>query len=118
MDRVSGLRVKLTAVYRRLICMKCHFLLLVVAILPAVSLRGAEPLKDKIANLVSPVTAERRAGEAWLAEEGAAVISGLIEQVEQGEPKHQTEAIEALLLLVSPWQRGIETGNRHHGQIQ
>jgi len=49
---------------------------------------------------------------------GAQVIDELVEQVEQGEPKRQVEAIEALLLLVSPWQRGIETGKRHHGQIE
>jgi len=83
-----------------------------------VPLRGAEPLKDNIAKLVSPVTAEARAGEAWLAKQGAEVIAELIEQVEQGEPKRPAEAIESLLLLVSPWQRGIERGKRHHGQIE
>jgi len=98
--------------------MKTHFLLFVVSVLLATPLQGAEPSKDNIAKLVSPVIAERRAGEAWLAAQGADAISELIEQVEKGEPIRQAEAIATLLLLVSPWQRGIETGHRHHGQIE
>lgn len=98
--------------------MRCLLPLLASAILLAAPLRGREPLDDNIAKLVSPVSAESPWGETWLAEKGADVIAGQIAQVEQGEPTRQAEAIEALLLLVSPWQRGIETGRRHHGQIE
>ena len=79
---------------------------------------AAEPIQDQIARLVSPVTAERRAGERWLAEQGDAVIADLIKQIETGEPTAQADAIETLTILVSPWQRGIESRRRHHGQIE
>jgi hypothetical protein len=98
--------------------MKYLSLVFVITLLLAASLSGAEPLDENIARLVSPVSAERRAGEAWLAEHGQSVISGLIEHVERGEPKDQTAAIQKMTLLISPWQRGVEMGNRHHGQIE
>lgn len=84
----------------------------------AVPLQGAEPLKENIAKLVSPVTSERRAGEVWLADQGSKAIADLIAQAETGGWQQQAEAVRSLTLLVSPWQRGVETGKRHHGQIE
>jgi hypothetical protein len=84
----------------------------------AVPLLGAEPLKENISNLLSPVTAERRAGEAWLADHGSKSITGLIARVETGDPQEQSEAVHTLALLVSPWKRSVETGKRHHDQIE
>ena len=84
----------------------------------AVPLLGAEPLKENISKLLSPVMAERRAGEAWLADQGSKTITDLIARVETGDWQQQSEAVHTLALLVSPWKRGVETGKRHHGQIE
>lgn len=97
--------------------MKLSLLLPAVMAL-AVPLRGAEPLQKNILKLVSPVTAERQAGEAWLTDHGDKTITDLIAQLETGDWKQQSEATHTLMLLVSPWQRGVETGKRHHGQIE
>lgn len=93
-------------------------LLLVAVLVPAAPLGAADSVKDQITKLVSPVTAERRAGEAWLAEKGPEVITALLAEVEKGDAKTQASAIESLTLLVSPWQRGLERKHRHHGQIE
>jgi hypothetical protein len=94
------------------------FLLLAAVMVLAVPLQGAKPLQENISKLVSPVTAERRVGEAWLTDHGSKSITDLTAQVEKGDWKQQSEAMRTLTLLISPWQRGVETGKRHHGQIE
>lgn len=75
-------------------------------------------LTENIARLASPVAAEKRQGEAWLKARGGAAITGLVSGLETGDWKEQAQAARTLMILVSPWQRGMERGRRHHGQIE
>ena len=99
----------------------CAALACVVVLVPTIS-AGSEFSLGEISKaaeqIISPLAAEREAGEAWLAEYGDEAFPLLIKQIEESETKDRVAATRAALIFISPWQRGIVAGEKTRGQIR
>ncbi len=74
-------------------------------------------LEATAAQLASPLSVEREAGEGWLKANANAAFPELARLIEQGGAKQQMRAANVAAVFISPWVRADTQGKVHKGQI-